>query len=177
MKLHFGRLLVLSALVALVAAPALAQGHGHGHGHGHGQQGGSHQAGPDGRMHGRIFAQLDLTEDQKTRIHELMGEHQSAVEPLRQQVREGHQQVAQLVHAEAIDEAAIRAAVTAGAQVDADMAVERARLVQQIRSILTPEQREQADELMQQHLATMTEGGFPGRGGRRAQGTGQNTDR
>jgi Spy/CpxP family protein refolding chaperone len=175
MRLHFGRLLVLSALVALVVSPAAAQGFGHGHGHGtHGEW---HSEGQDGRMHGRIFAQLDLTEDQKTRVHELMGEHRSAVEPLRQQLRESHQQVAQLVHAEAIDEAAIRAAVIDSAQLDADMAVERARLVQQIRSILTPEQREQADELMQEHLATMAEGGFHGRGGRRFQGSGQNPDR
>ena len=173
MKLHFCRLLVLSALVALVVAPAAAQGFGHGHGK-HGEW---HSEGRDGRMHGRIFAQLDLTEDQKTRVHELMGEHQRAVEPLRQQVREGHQQVAQLVHAETIDEAAIRAAVIDSAQLDADMAVERARLVQQIRSILTPEQREQADELMQEHLATMAEGGFRGRGGRGFQGSGQNPDR
>jgi protein CpxP len=175
MKLHSGRLLVLSALVALVAAPALAQGYGHGHGHG--QHGAWHPGGPDGRMHGRIFAQLDLTEDQRTQIHQRMDEHHIAVEHLRQQVREGHQQVAQLVHAEAIDEAAIRAAVIDNAQFNADMAVERARLVQQIRSILTPEQREKADELMQQHLAEMTEGGFRGRGGRRVKGSGQSPDR
>ena len=173
MKLHFGRLLVLSALVALVAAPALAQGFGQGHG----QHGASHPGGHDGRMHGRIFAQLDLTEDQRTQIHQLMDEHRAAVEPLRQQAREGHQQVAQLVHAKAIDEAAIRTAVIDSAQADADMAVERARLVQQIRSILTPEQREKADELMQQHLTEMTEGGFRGHGGRHFQGSGQSPDR
>jgi len=171
MQVHFGRLLVLSALVALIVAPALAQGHAHGN---HGEW---HPAGPDGRAHDRIFAQLDLTADQKTEIHEMMGEHRSAVEPLRKQVREGHEQVAQLVHAGAIDEAAIRAAVIDAAQIDAELAVERARLVQEIRSVLTPEQREQADELMQERLAAMTEGDFHSRGGRRFQSSGQNSNR
>ena len=77
---------------------------------------------------------------------------------LQEQLAERRRAVAQAVHAESFDETAIRNAVAATAELEADLAVERARGLHAMLEQLTPEQREQARAMME-HRA---EKGFPG---------------
>jgi Spy/CpxP family protein refolding chaperone len=70
------------------------------------------------------------------------------------------------IHAEEFDEGAIRDAAAAAAEAHADIAVEQARLRQQIQLLLTPEQREQAEEMFRRHREFMEEDGR-GSGGER----------
>jgi Spy/CpxP family protein refolding chaperone len=160
---HFRRLAV-PVVLALVFSPALAQfGHGPHHGQFRGQ---------DGAMHHRIFERLDLTDAQGELIERLMTEHRESIRPQVEQERTRRQEIMDLVHAEDVDETLIRTAVMEAAAVHADIAVERARLMQQIRLLLTPEQREKADEMFQRRREFMEEGGPGFRGGHRSHGPG-----
>ena len=60
---------------------------------------------------------------------------------------------------------AIRDAATAVSEAQADVAVEQASLLHEVRQLLTPEQREQAREMIQRHREFTESGerGFRGR--------------
>ena len=57
-------------------------------------------------------------------------------------------------------------AVMAAAAAEADMAVERAKLRQQIHQVLTPEQQQKAELMREMHRSRMKERGAGRRGGR-----------
>jgi protein CpxP len=156
---HFRRLAVVIVL-ALLVTPVLAQRPG-GHGPRHGQF-----QGLDGAMHERLFEQLDLTDDQREQIDELIADHHSLMQDRREQVRSRRTEVRDLTHADELDEASIRDAVMAAAAAEADMAVERARLRQRIHQVLTPEQQDKAERMIERRRERMKEGGSGRRGGR-----------
>jgi len=158
---HFPKLVLVVALVLLVT-PILARGpHGPGHGRGPGPCGG-----PDGSCHERLFDRLDLTDDQREEIEALIADHRDATKDRADQMRARRMEMMELIQADGVDEAAIRDAAAASAQAEADLAIERAKLRQQIHQVLTPEQREQADALRQQHREFRQEGRRgSGRGG------------
>ena len=64
------------------------------------------------------------------------------------------------IHAETIDEAAIRKAAGVVAVLEADQAVNRAKLFQEIRGILTPEQLQKFEQMREERRERMG----PGRG-------------
>jgi protein CpxP len=160
---HFRRL-ALVIVLALLVTPVLAQGPaGRGPGHGHFR-------GADRPMHERMFEQLDLTDDQRVQIDQLMTDHRSAMKDRREQMRTHRMEMRDLVHADEFDEAAIRDAAMAIAEAEAEMAVERARLRQEIHKVLTPEQQEKAAELFQKRREFMQQHGRDFRGGRHFHG-------
>lgn len=128
----------IAVLIAALAVPAAALAQRPG------------RPGPDGPRHplGRILQQLDLTAEQQTRIHEIVFANREARQEQAQQMREARQALRQAVQAQTSDEAAIRAAATRVAELQADRAVARARVLGQVREQLAPEQLERFNDLL-----------------------------
>ncbi|MCB1036605.1 MAG: Spy/CpxP family protein refolding chaperone [Acidobacteria bacterium] len=137
------RNMILAALmVAAVLAPVFlfaGPGRGGGFGH-HGRHGGPGFPGLRG---------LDLSEAQRTQIHEIFSAQREQGEAAREQLHQARQALADQIHAETFDEVAIRQAAQQVSALEENQAVERARLFQQIRQILTPEQLQQLETMKQ----------------------------
>lgn len=124
------------------AQPTLAPGGGHDaqriamHGHGHGH----------GGMHG-MFRSLNLTEAQQDQIFKIHHEQAPAFREQAKKVRAARQELRKLAHAERLDEGQVRRAADAQAKAMSDLAVMHAQTLNRVRSILTPEQREQFDKM------------------------------
>jgi Spy/CpxP family protein refolding chaperone len=134
----------------LIATPILAQ-HGHGPNH-------DGVRGHDPSMHERLMARLELTETQRERVEQLTTEHRDMMQDLVATEKETRQAMMDQTHAAEFDESAIRAAVMIAAIAQADVAVERSRLHQQIREELTETQRARLDQMIQRRRSFMQHG-------------------
>ena len=150
-------------LIALVATTALAitptllpaqRGDGHGSHHGR------------GRMIERLFERLDLTDDQKEAVHNTMREHREQTRQLREEKTARRRGLGETIHADFFDESAVRQAAADLAAVDADLAVLKAQMFQEINKVLTTEQRERARQLIEDwhFMADEFRGRHSGRG-------------
>lgn len=104
---------------------------------------------PDAPRRGRganYRAALGLTAEQKAQMREILRQHLPVVEPLAKQFVTERRALRELIHAENLNEAAIRAQARQAAKVGEELAVLRARLAQEWRGVLTPEQIEQLEE-------------------------------
>jgi protein CpxP len=131
-------------LVAIIGgATALAQGGPGGFGrHGRGRM---------GEM--ADFRQLGLSDDQKSQIRTAMSAHRDEFKALSERARTAHQAQQAAMEQVPMNEQQVRAAATAVASVEADMAVLRARVHEQVYSILTPDQQTQLKALKDQRAA------------------------
>jgi len=127
---------LLLAVAAGLAASAYAQGPRHGFRH--------------GGMLNHMTKQLNLTEAQQTQIKSIMADGRSKTKPLMQQMRQ-NQKAQNAAMNGTFDEAQARAFANKQAQIMSDLMVERQRTKSQIYSVLTPDQRQKALQLMQQH--------------------------
>jgi periplasmic protein CpxP/Spy len=138
----------LAALaLILVAGTVLAQP-------GHGRHGGPGHHGFDrgpgtGMFH--VFEELELTDAQKEQIHELLEAQHENGEAARDAARTARATLHEAIHADVLDEAAIRAAAADVAALEADQAVARATVFQSIRQVLTAEQLAKLAEIKAKH--------------------------
>jgi Spy/CpxP family protein refolding chaperone len=95
----------------------------------------------------RLGERLGLTEDQRAKVKDVLKAHQTEVRPLVDKVIAERRALRELIHAEKVDEAAIRGQAGKVAGVEADLAVARAKVAQDIRPILSPEQKQRLSEL------------------------------
>jgi Spy/CpxP family protein refolding chaperone len=171
------KLLTGLAVLSLGAAPVLAQGNPMGHGHGHGPRGGH----DFGMMLEHMAYRLDLTDEQLDQIREMAEETRAANEGNREELRNAHDVLADLLHAESFDEAAIRVAAEDLAAAQTEMILSHAWLIRDVRGVLTPEQLEEFEQMRAQHQGMgMGKGqrrghGHHGRGQGRSGGYGQDT--
>lgn len=135
---RIGSLIVV--LVAALTLPALALAQ---------RPGGAGSGGPQHPL-GRILRQIDLSDEQQTRIHEILFENRETRREHLQQLREARQALRQAVQATEVDEVAIRAAAERVARLQADRAVARAQVLGQVRQALEPAQLERFNELLAQ---------------------------
>jgi periplasmic protein CpxP/Spy len=96
--------------------------------------GGSGVLGPELRR-------LDLTEDQRTRVRQIMESHRDEQRAIGERARAAHDALRAVTESPAFDESAVRARAADVAAVEADMAVARARIYNEVYQILTPEQQ------------------------------------
>jgi protein CpxP len=140
-------------IAALVGgATALAQG-GPG-GFGHGRRG----MGPMGFEGMRGFAQLGLTDDQRQQIRTAVTSHRDEFRALMERGRQARDAQRAAIEAMPVNEQAVRAAAAQVAAVEADTAVLRARVHEQVFSVLTPDQQAKAQAMKaerDQHRAQM----------------------
>ena len=121
----------------------------------HGNHGG-------GRMRGgAFFHQLNLTEDQKTKLKQIRESFAERNKPLREELRAKRQELRQANQGGTFNEALATQKLTEMAGLQAKMMSEQVRLHQEMLSVLTPEQKTQLEQQKAQFKAR--------RGERRAQ--------
>jgi len=95
---------------------------------GHGQQG------------DRLAKALDLSKEQTEQVKAIFRKHRDETAPLRKEIMSERRELRNLTQSEKPDEAAIREQVKKIAATGGDLAVRRARMSQEVRALLTPEQ-------------------------------------
>lgn len=108
-----------------------------------------HGGGPGGEMGfwlGKAKTKLGLTDAQTQQIRTVFQNARPQFRPLMERLRTEHQALRTLTQAATVDEPAIRAQAAKVAAVEADLAVQRAQVAQQVRAILTPEQIQQVQD-------------------------------
>lgn len=110
-----------------------------------------------GKHFKNMVKDLQLTAQQKQQVKDIFAKNRPQAEPLMKQFTAERRAMRGLIQADVFDEAAIRAQSAKMAAVEADLAVQRARVAQEIRAILTPEQIAKAKELQAQRDKKMDE--------------------
>lgn len=87
-----------------------------------------------------MFASMGLTDAQKAQVKDILAKYRPTIRSLLGQFRVQRQELRKLMHATPVDEAAIRAQAASVSSIGADLAVQRAHMIQDVRSLLTPEQ-------------------------------------
>jgi Spy/CpxP family protein refolding chaperone len=114
--------------------------------------GGGFHGGPGGRGPGgggrdglleHLSREVNLTDDQKAQIKKIGDSFEESTKGLREQMRTLHESQADPLAGGAFDEAAVRAAAQARANVQVEMEVAHARMMSQVLSVLTAEQKAQ----------------------------------
>lgn len=96
---------------------------------------------------------LNLSEAQQDKVFAVLHAQAPQMRELAKQLRKSHESLATMAIASEFDERAARAHAAAGAQARADMALLRARSEHELYAVLTPEQRQQAQEKRRQFEA------------------------
>lgn len=110
-------------------------------------------------MNPRISGELGLSEEQKSKIAEIMGDRSEA-RATQKRLMEGMKKQAELLQAATIDEAAVMSAIDEVWEIRKQMAKDQTRRVIAVKSLLTQEQITKALGLIQQRM-----GGFNKRPG------------
>ncbi|BCS52022.1 Spy/CpxP family protein refolding chaperone [Geobacter sp. SVR] len=95
----------------------------------------------------KMARDLGLSQQQQQQIKDIFSKERPQMGPLAKQLRTERGTMRSLIHGETFDEAAIRAQSAKVAAIQADLAVERARIAQEIRKVLTPDQVQKFKEL------------------------------
>jgi protein CpxP len=95
----------------------------------------------------RKLAQIGVTVDQKAQVKEILRKYQPTVGPIIRQVVTERHTLRDTIRAETINEPAIRAQAAKVASLEADLAVQRAHVAHEIRSVLTLEQLQKLKEM------------------------------
>ena len=134
--------LLWAALFLMVATVAWAQGHA------------PRDRGDHGRSAVTVMMQhLDLTEQQRNEVHDAFRSHHELMGPKAEELHEAKDVLAHQIHADVLDEGTIRDAAAAVAVLEADLAVSKAELFQEIKQILTNEQLGQLHALLSEHAS------------------------
>ena len=115
-----------------------------------------------GMRRGGFFGQLNLTEDQKTRMKQIRESFAERNKPLREQLRAKRQELRQANAGGTFNEALATQKLTESAALQAKLMGERFKVHQEMLSVLTAEQRAQLDQMKAQFK--------DGRGKRRGMG-------
>ena len=144
-----GALLFAAALVMSVAAFAQHGPGGPGGPRGHHGPGGP--GGPGGSLLGHFSRVLNLSEEQKAQIKQLEESFKESTKSLHEQLgKVGPGGPFEALNGGSFDEAAVRAAAQARANLHVELEVAQARFFSQVYSVLTAEQKAKLAELHKQ---------------------------
>jgi Spy/CpxP family protein refolding chaperone len=140
------------ALFALAASilsfPLLAGGEDYGH-HGSDYRTQHHARHGGGAGHLEMLAALELTDEQKEAIHEvLMQAHEGSLKELDEAARSARTALDETIHDFSASERDVRKAAQEYGRRAADLAVEQHRLTTTVEQMLSPQQREKLRELI-----------------------------
>ena len=156
----------LSAVVLAIGSLAVAQTVKTGKGDGQGRRGAWQGQGRRGGFGGdRLFARLNLTDDQKAKIKQTRQSFMEGNKPLLDQLKAKRQELRQASEGGTFNEALATQKLTEMAGLQAKVMGARVQLRQQELSVLTPEQKTQLDQLKAQFKTNR--GQRRGQGGRR----------
>jgi Spy/CpxP family protein refolding chaperone len=97
-----------------------------------------------------ILNQLNLSADQRASINGILAAQRQNGEAARQQMLAARQVLMQAINADVFNEAKVREAANAMSALEADRAVATARLLHDVRAVLTPEQQAQLQQALRQ---------------------------
>ena len=137
--------LVLAVAIAVPAVLAQATDDG-------GRKGRRDHSGHFGRRggEGRMFKNLDLTDAQKAQIKQIHENSRAEIRPIAEQVRAKRQEIRQAREGGTVNEALVTQKLTEIAPLEAKLIAERARVHEQMLSVLTPEQRTKLEQMREQ---------------------------
>ena len=98
-------------------------------------------------LDGPVAVALGITDAQRQQIRAILRDALPTLKPLVESIMRERQALRTAIQRSPIDETAIRAQSAKVAAVEADIAVERARLFQKIQPVLTPEQLQRIHEI------------------------------
>jgi len=151
-------------IVAVLSAPLLAQGpDGAGGGREHGMRGHGRMG-----MGGLPLRGLDLTDAQREQVRGIMTARQADFKAIGDRLKTAHEAQRQAVTRVPVDENEIRARVSEASAVEADFAILRARIHEQVYQVLTPEQQAKAKTLAAERQKSRAERKEQFKQGRRA---------
>jgi Spy/CpxP family protein refolding chaperone len=101
---------------------------------------GRHRAGIGGTL-GFFGDYLDLTGAQRTQMKAILAKERPTIQPLIQQLAQGHQQMRQLEEATTFDEAKVRTLATQQSLAATELMVQKARIKSELIQILTADQK------------------------------------
>ncbi|MCM3871607.1 MAG: Spy/CpxP family protein refolding chaperone [Pyrinomonadaceae bacterium] len=146
------RIFVLASVMALIiGATIFAMGQG-GALKAHFQHRGDgppHSPGPE--MIDHIARELNLTEAQRAQVKTLMVAAHATVAPLQEKIGDVRKQLELATANGQFDEAQVRSLANQQAQLMAETIVEHERMKSKVYSLLTPEQRTKAEEMLKRH--------------------------
>jgi periplasmic protein CpxP/Spy len=93
------------------------------------------------------LAELGVTAQQKEQIHGILRQYLPSSGPKIKQLVDEKRALRDTIRATPVDEAAIRAQAAKVAAIEADLAVTRAYVSQQVRQVLTPEQLQKIQDM------------------------------
>lgn len=108
----------------------------HGRGFGRGQH----------RQMGMMLKGLDLTDDQKAKVKEIMEAGRTSVQPLMEQMKANHVKIRDLGTSGTFDQAAVEAIANEQGSITAKLIIEKEKAKAQIFALLTDEQKAKAAE-------------------------------
>jgi Spy/CpxP family protein refolding chaperone len=119
---------------------------------GPGRAGAFGRGGPGGPGAGGVLGpmmlnRLDLSDSQRDRVREIVTSHRDEQRALDERARTARQALDAAIIASPLDEAAIRGKAADIAQVDADLAVARGRIYNEVLQALTSDQQQKLSEL------------------------------
>ena len=101
--------------------------------------------------------QLNLTDDQKTQIHQIMKAEHANIKPLMQQEFQAHQQMIQLVTSGQFDQAKAAAIAAQESQTHVQLEVEHAKIASQVYNLLSSDQKAKVADMIAKHQQHMQE--------------------
>jgi periplasmic protein CpxP/Spy len=134
----------IAAVVAFAGALAVSQAGHRGH------MGDEFGPGPEHILAFMTDA-LDLTDAQQAQAKQIIEKEKPTLQPLLQQLTDGHKQMRALEENSTFDEAAVRALATQNSQAITELIVAKARIKSELFTILTPEQKAKATKMMNRH--------------------------
>jgi Spy/CpxP family protein refolding chaperone len=140
------RILVIASIAVLIVAAtvfALAQGHM--------GQGEKMRGGPGPEMIEHISRELNLTDDQRAQVKAIFESQQAAGEERHAKLEAIHKQIDDATANGQFDEATVRNLANQQAALMADEMVDHLRMHAKLYSLLTPEQKTKADQMMKMH--------------------------
>jgi len=143
MKHRIVALLVLSVMSVTLVYAGATYGQG-GHGTGDGRFGMIHD------HLERFFSKLEITGQQEDRIHEIFQRNHEDLVKDATTLAAAHEELITLIHRETFDEAAVRSGVEKASSILEELVIEAARIVHQVRGVLTPEQRDKAEAMLKE---------------------------
>lgn len=134
------RLLMATVTMAVVSGTAYAMpGDGF-----HGMMGGPGPGPAEGML--RVLMRLDLTDDQKHEVALILSKHRDEGKENREAFRKAMEALRSATEAEVFDEEAVRGAYKGVSAAGEEMAVHGAKVIAELRGVLTPEQRSVLEE-------------------------------
>lgn len=88
----------------------------------------------------RLAKALGLSEEQTEQVKAIFRKHRDETVPLRKEMTSDRRELRNLIQSDKPDEAAIREQVKKIAATGGDLAIRRAKMAQEVRAVLTPEQ-------------------------------------